>query len=268
MKTRPPELPGYLAAGILAELRQKSPLIHCMTNDVVTEFTANVLLAIGASPAMIVAKQEVAQFMGVADALLINIGTLNDSQTETMLAAVNAANQQNRPWVLDPVAVGGLNYRTGFARQLLALHPTAVRGNASEVIALASDAEGGRGVDSRDDSFSALPAARLLARRYETVVAVTGETDYITDGENTWAVTGGDKMMTRVVGTGCTLSAVVAACLALNGTAMDKVAAACQIMSVAGSQAIVRAKGPGSFGVEFLDALYLMQPEMLSQEVR
>ncbi|WBM72757.1 hydroxyethylthiazole kinase [Buttiauxella sp. WJP83] len=260
---QPDLLPGHIAASILLQLRTTSPLVHCMTNDVVQSFTANVLLAIGAAPAMVIEAQEAAQFSPVAHALLINIGTLTAERRHAMLAAIHAANESSTPWVLDPVAVGGLAFRTQFAHEALALKPAVVRGNASEILALASGHSGGRGVDSIDDALSALPAAQALAQRVGTIVVVTGERDYITDGENSWSVSGGGVLMTRVVGTGCALSAVVAACCSLPGSRLDNVAAACQFMKIAGQQAISESRGPGSFIPAFLDALYGLQAEAL-----
>lgn len=191
-----------------------SPLVHCMTNDVVQTFTANVLLAIGASPAMVIDPDEASQFAAIADALLINVGTLTVERAEAMRAAARSATQAGKPWTLDPVAVGALTLRTEFCRELLALQPAAVRGNASEIMALAGVSGGGRGVDTTDTAAAALPAAQALARQLNTVVAVTGEVDYVTDGQRIRMVTGGDPLMTRVVGTGCALSAVVAAAAA------------------------------------------------------
>ncbi|PLP26455.1 hydroxyethylthiazole kinase, partial [Klebsiella michiganensis] len=173
-----------------------SPLVHCMTNDVVQTFTANVLLAIGASPAMVIDPDEASQFAAIADALLINVGTLTVERAAAMRAAARNAQQAGKPWALDPVAVGALTLRTEFCRELLALQPAAVRGNASEIMALAGMSGGGRGVDTTDTAAAALPAAQALARQLNTVVAVTGEVDYVTDGQRTRAVTGGDPLMT------------------------------------------------------------------------
>lgn len=264
MFTRPDVLPGARAAACFNQFKRQSPLIHCLTNEVVQELTANVLLALGASPAMIVEPQEASQFSRLADALLINIGTLYQARAESMLAAIEAANQAGKPWLLDPVAVGGLDYRTSFARRLLAMKPAAIRGNASEVMALSGQPAKGRGVESRDHSLAALPAAQALARSCQTIVAVTGETDYVTDGERVWAVTGGDSMMTRVVGTGCALSAVAAAFCSLPGERLDNVATACRVMALCGERAAARCTGPGSFIAAFLDALYQLRAEELS----
>ncbi|EOW6836058.1 hydroxyethylthiazole kinase [Klebsiella pneumoniae] len=231
-------------------LRAHSPLVHCMTNDVVQTFTANVLLAVGASPAMVIDPREAAQFAAIADALLINVGTLTEDR-----AAVEHARQAGKPWTLDPVAVGALTVRTAFCHELLALQPATIRGNASEILALAGMSAGGRGVDTTDTAAAALPAAQALARRLATVVAVTGEVDYVTDGERVLSVAGGNPLMTRVVGTGCALSAVVAASAALPGNRLENVAAACGLMKQAGEIA-ARQGGPGSFIPAFLDALY------------
>jgi hydroxyethylthiazole kinase len=194
---------------------------------------------------------------------LINIGTLHSARAESMLAAIEATNHAGKPWALDPVAVGGLTYRTDFAQRLLMLQPAAIRGNASEIMALSGLQASGRGVDSNDDSLVALPAARELAQRSGAIVAVSGLVDYITDGERDWAVTGGDTLMTRVVGTGCALSAVVAAFCSLPGDRLDNVATACRVMSLCGERAVARCSGPGSFTPTFLDALYQLNPEDL-----
>ncbi|MFM0999722.1 hydroxyethylthiazole kinase [Yersinia enterocolitica] len=251
--------PDALASACLQQFRTTPPLVHCLTNEVVQSFTANVLLALGALPAMVVEPQEAAQFSTMANSLLINIGTLHRARAESMLRAITAANQAGTPWVLDPVAVGALAYRTDFAHHLLTLKPAAIRGNASEIMALSGMATMGRGVDSVDTSLAALPAARQLAQRAQTVVAVTGEVDYITDGQRDVAVTGGDKLMTRVVGTGCALSAVVAAFCALEGDRVHHVATACRIMSQVGGQVSQRVAGPGSFVPAFLDGLYQLE---------
>ena len=264
MTTRPPVFPGAYAATSLQNFRHASPLVHCITNDVVQSITANVLLALGASPAMVVDPREAAQFSAIASALLVNVGTLTESRAESMLAAIHAANKAQKPWVLDPVAVGALSWRSEFCQEIIRLQPAAIRGNASEIMALSGLAATGRGVDSADSSLAALPAAQSLAQQTGAVVAVTGEIDYVTDGENGWAVPGGNVLMTRVVGTGCALSAVVAAFASLPGDRLVNVAAACRVMSRAGELACKEAKGPGSFTPAFMDNLYLLDAEKLN----
>ncbi|MNE64136.1 Hydroxyethylthiazole kinase [compost metagenome] len=178
-----------------------------------------------------------------------------------MRRAIEGAMAAGKPWTLDPVAVGALSYRTRFCQQILSLKPAAIRGNASEILALAGMSAGGRGVDTTDTASSALPAAIALARQTHAIVAVTGEVDYVTDGQRTQTITGGDVMMTRVVGTGCALSAVVAASCSLPGDRLDNVAAACGFMKQAGSVAVKESRGPGSFASAFIDALWNLEAQ-------
>ena len=250
--------PDLLNLHALHHFRTRSPLTHCMTNDVVQTFTANVLLALGASPAMVIEAEEAEQFSALADALLINVGTLTAPRAQAMRRAIESAVAADKPWTLDPVAVGALAYRTRFCQQILTLKPAAIRGNASEILALAGMSAGGRGVDTTDTAASALPAAQALARQTNASVVVTGEVDYVTDGLRTQTLTGGDPMMTRVVGTGCALSAVVAASCSLPGDRLDNIAAACGWMKRAGTLAAAQSRGPGSFAATFLDALWAL----------
>ncbi|EPJ5578504.1 hydroxyethylthiazole kinase [Citrobacter farmeri] len=250
------------AVRTLKQFRTLSPLTHCMTNDVVQSFTANTLLALGASPAMVIEPEEARQFAALASALLINVGTLTQPRARAMRAAVEQANRAKTPWTLDPVAVGALEFRRRFCLELLALKPAAVRGNASEILTLAGESAGGRGVDATDAVTTALPAAQVLARQTGAIVVVTGEVDYITDGERTLRVTGGDPLMTKVVGTGCALSAVVAASCALPGNRIENIASACGWMKQAGLIASKTCHGPGSFIPAFLDALYTLDTEV------
>lgn len=256
-------LPFEIIADELARLRAANPLVHLLTNEVVQEITANVLLAAGASPAMIVAEEEVEVFASISGALLVNVGTLYSSRLEAMRQAVAAANNAGVPWTLDPVAVGVLAYRTEACREFLTGKPAAIRGNASEILALAGFAGVGRGVDSTAGSDTALEAAEQLARSTGAVVAVTGETDFITDGTTTWATPWGHPVMTRVVGTGCALSALVAAFTAHAPSRLNAVAAACAVAGICGERAEKSSRGPGSFKADFLDALYLLTPEEL-----
>ena len=251
------------AASSLALFRQQSPLVHCMTNDVVQTFTANVLLALGASPAMVIEAEEAAQFSAIANALLVNVGTLTRSRSEAMFAAVESSNRAGRSWTLDPVAARALDFRTAFCHLLLSHQPAAIRGNASEIMALANEAGGGRGVDTLHQSSAAIHAAQTLATESGAIVAVSGEVDFITDGQQVISVSGGSPLMTRVVGTGCSLSAVVAAFASLPGDRLTHVATACKVFAVAGEHAVARSAGPGSFIPAFLDELYQLTPEKL-----
>ena len=260
MQTSPPvPASAQEAIRVLEALRGASPLVQCMTNIVVAGFTANVLLAIGASPAMVENAEESAEFAAIADALLINLGTLSPDKVSAMRLAVAAANLARTPWVLDPVAVGALDYRTRFAASLLTQNPSVIRGNPSEILSLAGIANSaGRGVDSTADSLSAFAAASDFARKQQTVVAVSGAIDYITDGISTVEVRTGHKMMTRVTGIGCALGALVAACSAVEHSPLIAASAATTILTVAAEVAIENSKGPGSFAVALLDSLYAL----------
>lgn len=243
----------------LFHVKEIAPLVHCMTNDVVQEITANVLLAMGASPAMVVAPEEAGHFAAISSALLVNVGTPRNELLEAMHLAVAAANTHHVPWVLDPVAAGVLAWRDQRIHGLLVHKPTCVRGNASEIRALAGIGSGGKGVDSVDSSESALLAAVKLARDYQTIVCVTGKVDYATDGERILSAAGGSVKATQVVGTGCSLSAIVAAFLAQTEHRLEAVISACAYAKLAAQHAVGVASGPGSFKVAYIDALHLIQ---------
>lgn len=254
-------LTSQSVADTLRLFRETRPLVHCLTNEVVQEVTANVLLAAGASPAMVVAEEEAPFFAGIAGGLLINIGTPYPSRLRAMHASADAARAAGRPWVLDPVAAGGIPWRDGIIQEFVNKHPDVIRGNASEILALAGKKSGGKGVDSTDSSDLAVTAAEQLAREINGIVCVTGETDYITDGQRTVAVTGGHAMATLVVGTGCSLSALVSAFCAVTDDHLLATASACQLAKKAAEKAALTARGPGSFHQDYLDALYALQPE-------
>lgn len=252
----------------LAAIRQRAPLVHNITNLVVTNSTANALLAIGASPAMVEGTDEVAEFVRVAAALVINLGTMNAERAAAMRLAVRAAVEAGTPWVLDPVAVGAIGYRTHVARELIAQRPAAIRGNASEILSLAGEAGGGKGVDTRAGPEAALDAARRLAECTGATVAITGATDYVTDGRRVVTVANGHPMMTRVTGLGCTATAIAGACLAVGTDALAAAAHALAILGVAGELAAERARGPGSLQMEILDALHGLDQSTLTERAR
>lgn len=260
---KPVELPNSLAVNTLQVLRQQSPLVHCLTNNVVQNVTANTLLALGAYPIMTVEPEEAAQCSTISDALLINIGTLYKNQADAMIAAINNANIKKIPWILDPVGIGILKYRSKFAHVLLSMKPTAIRGNASEILALAGYKTAIRGVDSGNSSLEALSAAIYLSKIYTTIVAVTGKQDLITNGNYIWQVDDGHPLMTRVAGIGCSLSAIVAACCTLSGNKLDNVASACRFMARAGRLTIPRVNGIGSLAIGIIDTLSMLSVEDL-----
>ncbi|PWE50970.1 hydroxyethylthiazole kinase [Thioclava sp. NG1] len=254
----------------LAAMRQTAPLVHNITNYVAMNVMANVLLASGASPAMVHAREEAAEFAGLAQALSINIGTVSPPWAEAMAAAAKVASAQGTPWVLDPVAVGATDYRRALGARLVELRPTAIRGNASEILALAGEAGAagaGKGADSTESVETAEGAARALARMSGAVVAVTGAVDFVTDGERAARVANGHAMMPRVTALGCSLTGLVAAFLA-GQPRFEAVVAALAYFGLAGESAGASALGPGSFQVAFLDALYAIDAEALSTGAR
>lgn len=242
-------------ADLLATLRSERPVVQCLTNSVVQGFTANVLLALGAAPAMVEIPGEAGVMADAAGGVLINLGTLHGDQPTAMVEAAASAHASGTPWVLDPVGIGALPVRTHLATTLLAHQPTAIRGNASEILALAGSGAGARGVDSTDDADTAADAADELARRTNAIVAVSGASDLITDGERIVRVPGGDTLLTRVTGTGCSLGAVCAAFLAVTDERFATVTAAHTVFARAAEDAATRAAGPGTFAMHLLDAL-------------
>lgn len=246
--------PADHAAALLDRVRASTPLVHCITNSVVTNFTANALLSLGAAPAMVDIRGEAGVFARIASALLVNLGTPDEEQRDAAREAVAAARESGTPWVLDPVAVGGLPVRTALAHELLEHRPAIVRGNASEILALAGEGVGGRGVDATDGPDSAAGAARTLALRTGGVVAVSGAVDLVTDGERIVRIGGGDALLTRVTGGGCSLGAVMAAFLGVCAP-LEAAVAASVLYADASERAAAASRGPGSFAVAFLDAL-------------
>ena len=253
-------------AACVAAMRARRPLVQCIPNVVAAEITANVLMAAGAAPAMVIGIEEAPEFAAAkAGALSLNCGALTAERLASMREAAAAAKASDRrpPWVLDPVACGGTTHRTRACRELLALGPAVVRGNASEVLALtgAAGAKGPRGVDASDAAEAALPAAASLAREHGMVFVVSGPTDYVTDGAETLAVRGGSPMVTQVTGTGCALSALVVAFVASSsagsaGTALRHAAACCAFYKAcAAASGTDGCPGPGSFKLRLLDAL-------------
>lgn len=261
-----PSLPT--TAAVLQRLRAKPPLVHCLTNHVVKGFTANALLALGAAPAMVEHPEEAEEFAAMASALLVNVGTIEETQMRAMEKAIPAAVAAGRPWVLDPVAVGPLGVRTRFAQGLLAHRPTLIRGNASEILALAGQSGRGRGVDSGDPTEAALSAAQQLAAQTGGAVLVSGPIDLITDGRNLVRCHNGHPLLTRVTGVGCAQGAIAAACLAVAQSPLEGAVAAALFVALAGDLAADLAQHPGSFQIAWLDALSRLDEELITTRGR
>ncbi|MCS6565015.1 hydroxyethylthiazole kinase [Curtobacterium sp. MCBA15_007] len=262
---------AHRTAELLEAVRARAPLVQCITNTVVQNVTANVLLALGASPAMVDVATEAGPFARVADALLVNTGTPHAEPRVAALEAVHAARDAGTPWVLDPVAVGSLPVRTALARDLLALHPTVLRGNASEVLALLGDSAGGRGVDSTVGTEDARVASVTASDgRLVAAVAVSGAVDLlVAPGIGVVRVANGTDLLTRITGGGCALGAVVAAFTSVAPEDAGAAAvAATAVHTIAAELAARDAGGPGTFQPLFLDRLASLTPEDVVREAR
>jgi hydroxyethylthiazole kinase len=244
-----------LAAEVLARLREHAPRVHCITNNVAQNYTANVLLAAGAVPSMTVSPDEVASFAASADALLINLGTFDAERRDAVDAALGAAATAHRPWVLDPVFIDRSPPRAAFAGALLARGPSAVRLNASEFAPLFSR-------EGSDD------AAARAAKACGTVVALTGGIDLVTDGVRRAAIRNGHALMGLVTAMGCAGSALLAAALAVESDAWRAAVAALAVFGVAGEIAGAGASGPGSFATAIIDALHRLDRAALRARIK
>jgi hydroxyethylthiazole kinase len=232
-----------IAADVMARIRDRAPRVHCITNTVAQNYTANMLLAAGAVPSMTISPEEIGSFVAGANALLVNLGTFDAERRAAIAAALSAVQMARVPWALDPVFIERSPGRAQFARELLAHRPTVVRLNAAEFVPL----------------FGGDPAAEAAshaAKAYSTVVALTGNADIVTDGARHVAIANGDPLMSLVTGMGCAGSALVCAALAVETDAWLATNAALIALGVAGDVAAESARGPGRFASWILDALH------------
>ncbi len=269
----------------LKQVRAACPLVHNITNFVVMNTTANALLALGASPIMAHAPQELDELVGIVGALVLNIGTLSEEWVESMVQAGQAANERGIPVILDPVGAGASRLRTGAARRIVTqCAPAVVRGNGSEIIATAGALEamdqqrlaaanaaaggGTRGVDSAHSGAGIEDVAQALARKADCVVTVSGATDVVADGARLGFVTGGSPLMPKVTGLGCTATAVVGAFAAVLDDPFEAALSGMAVMSAAGAVAAARSQGPGTLQLHFYDALYALTEAEIAAHVR
>jgi hydroxyethylthiazole kinase len=243
------------APDILARLRARAPRIHCITNAVAQNFTANMLLAAGCVPSMTLSPEEIGPFVAGAQGLLVNLGTFDAERREAAEIAVGTATQKRLPWVLDPVFIERTPPRAAFARELIGRGPAAVRLNHAEFSAL------GGGTMTRENAIG-------YARAKRTVVALSGETDLIADGERVAGVANGHALMAKVTAMGCAGSALVTACLAVEPDAFRAAVAALVIIGVAGELAAEKSAGPGSFAVAIIDALHNLDGPALAARAK
>lgn len=255
---------------ILSKVRQNSPLIHCITNLVSMDLVANTLLAAGASPAMVHSPEEIPDFTPQVDALYINVGTLSSPLLPAMRSAATTALVHRKPWVFDPVAAGSSGSRLRACLDLLLLKPTVVRGNGSEIIALSRASMGDtKGTDSMHESMDALEAAKSLAQATGAVVAVTGAVDIVTDGKQVIGARNGVQMMQKITATGCSVTALIAAFVAVEPTqAFEATAAALSVFGIAGELGMKDAKGPASLRINLIDSLHGLDQASILQHAK
>lgn len=252
----------------LEKIRQTSPLIHNITNYVVMNSSANMLLAIGASPVMAHCRAEVEEMVSFAGALVLNIGTLQEDWVESMICAAKAANAKAIPVILDPVGAGATRLRTEAVKRIMAESAiTVLRGNASEVFSLRSADIKTKGVDSSFDfSDDMVEAAKEMSLSMNCVIAISGVEDCITDGKRVFRVGNGHPLMTRVTGIGCGLSAVVGAFCAVDASdPVQATAAAFGFYGLCGDLAVRVSDRPASFSVAFVDKLYVASGEEVTR---
>ena len=240
-------------------IRTTNPLVLNITNYVVANTTANALLAIGASPIMSFANEELEELVGLSSALVVNIGTLNKLDIDVMAAAWDAASKKGIPVVLDPVGAGASRLRSETPLSFLARYsPAIIRGNASEIMSLSGEAGEAKGVDSTRPAVSAEIGAKALAQVHSCIVCASGVRDMVTDGTSVYHITGGHDLMPRVTGLGCTSTVICAAFAAVNKNVLEATVHGMAAMSMVGSLAGAKADGPGTFQAYLYDALYSM----------
>ena len=253
----------------IEDIRATSPLIHNITNYVVMNNTANALLAIGASPVMIHAEEEVEDMAAIASALVINIGTISASWVRGMFKAFAKARSKGVPVIIDPVGAGATPYRTRTICDLISAdQPTIIRGNASEIMALIDDKLQTKGVDSTAGSNEAVHAAQSISEKHKCAVCISGAVDYIVFENRIVRVANGHPMMTKVTGLGCTATALCGAFAAVERNPLAAAAKAMAVMGITGEMAASRSAGPGSLQMHFLDILYRLTEDDITRHLK
>ncbi|XP_073056699.1 hydroxyethylthiazole kinase isoform X2 [Primulina eburnea] len=254
----------------LKSVRETSPLIQCITNFVSVDFVANLLISAGASPAMIHSIEEIPDFAPKTHALYINVGTLTPGWLPAMKLAATLAHDSGRPWVLDPVAAGASGFRLSTCLELLKMRPTVIRGNGSEIMSLFKGSldDTSKGVDSSHESLDAVEAAKSLAKSSGSIVAISGVVDFITDGHRVVGAKNGVSMLQKITGTGCSVTALIAAFVAIDPSRpFEATASALSVFGVASEIGMNLAKGPASLRMHLIDALYWLDQATLLQRV-
>ncbi|MBT2736404.1 hydroxyethylthiazole kinase [Bacillus sp. ISL-7] len=248
----------------LEEVRKVNPLVHNITNVVVTNFTANGLLALGASPVMAYAAEEVADMAKIASSLVLNIGTLNPQTVESMIIAGKAANESGVPVIFDPVGAGATRYRTETAQRIMnEVKVSVIRGNAAEIANVVGEKWEIKGVDAGDAKGNIIELAITSAQKLNGLVVITGKEDVVSDGKTTYVVSNGHPILTKVTGTGCLLTSVIGAFAGVEKDLLQASVAALTYYGIAAEKAAAKTveMGPGSFQIEFLNQLTLVSSE-------
>jgi hydroxyethylthiazole kinase len=262
-------LESYKLATLLERVRERNPLVHNITNVVVTNFTANGLLAIGASPVMAYAKEEVAEMVSHASSLVVNIGTLNAQTVESIILAGKAANKMEVPVIIDPVGAGATAFRTETAQRIMReVKVSIIRGNAAEIANVIGENWEIKGVDAGTANGNIIELAITAAEKLKTLVIITGKEDVVTDGVSTYLVGNGHPLLTRVTGTGCLLTSVIGAYSGVEKDLVLASVAALAFYGIAAEKAAFQTDehGPGSFQIEFLNQLSKVSAYDVSQK--
>ncbi len=249
----------------IQQLKEQNPLVHNITNIVVANYVANGLLSIGASPIMSNTPEEMDEIVSISQALVINIGTLNEEQIDAMILAGQSANKHNIPVVLDPVGVGATKYRQEVVKKLISkINFTAIRGNAGEIATLGEVSWNAKGVDAGNGEGDLSQIAKIVAKKYDCIVAISGEIDYISDGKRVAKIENGTPLFPKITGSGCLLGAIIGAFLSLDDDNFTLCVSACASYAIAGELAAKNLKDYqiGQFFVSLLDNLALLDDEL------
>jgi len=242
----------------LQRLREKNPLIHNITNLVVANYTANGLLSLGCSPIMSNAIEEMDEIPAMAQALVINIGTLTNQTVKSMIKAGKSANKHKIPVVLDPVGVGATTFRKETVNTLLSeIKFDLIRGNVGEIAHLAQANWSSKGVDAGSGKVNLSQIVKNVAKKYDCIVSMSGEIDYVSDGVKVVKISNGTPLFPKITGSGCLLSAVCGAFLTLDGDSFDLTVSACTSYAIAGEivQENLSDTQTGQFYIGLLDSL-------------
>lgn len=255
---------------LLQQVREENPLVHNMTNQVVANDVANSLIALGASPMMAYAEEEVEEVAQFARAVVLNIGTITKETADAMIKIGRAANKNNVPVVLDPVGVGATSFRKEIVAKLTdAIQFTAIRGNAAEMATVAGKEWESKGVDAGRGHASKEDIVRTIAQNYQCVAAISGEVDFVSDGTKVISISNGHLLMGKITGSGCMLSGLCGAFVSLlPKEPLDSIVAAHTVYTIAGERAGERSdvQGPGTFRAALMDELYRLDPSDAEKE--